>query len=56
MDPFRGEAPQRVSSLARPANSDHALSRLVTAGHGMLEIGHQMNGLPPVTATVVPEV
>jgi hypothetical protein len=24
--------------------------------HGMLEAGHQMNGLPPVTAIVVPEV
>ena len=24
--------------------------------HGMLEAGHQMNGLPPVTAIVVPDV
>jgi hypothetical protein len=24
--------------------------------HGMLEVGHQMKGLPPVTAMVVPEV
>jgi hypothetical protein len=56
MDPFRGEAPQRVSSLAWPANSDHALSRLARGGHGMVETVHQMNGLPPVTATVVPEV
>ena len=43
----------RIGQPPKPASNDKIAT---VGGHGMLETGHQMNGLPPVTATVVPEV
>ena len=46
----------RMKGLVRAATGCRGRRNPARVGHEMLEVSHQMNGFPPVTAMVVPEV